>query len=325
MLYKKISILYIIDILRKYSDVDHPLTQQNIIDKLYYEYGIEMERKTISSTISLLIDYGYDINKINKKGFYLAERELNENEIRFLVDAIFSSKSISGKDAINLTNKLNRILSKYQKKDYSYVYKSLELNKLQKSDLFLNIEIITAAIKEDKQISFNYLIYDQSGTLIKRKDGYRYRISPYYLINNYGNYYLLSNIEKYETPSYFRIEHMANIEIIDKKRKDIKTTTLGSNFNISSHINNHVYMFSSNVITAKIEILQEWAITYIFDWFSKNARVVYQNNKTYAYIKSNEDAFIYWFLQYQKHYKIIEPADIKQKILDTIKESLSRY
>ena len=98
------------------------------------------------------------------------------------------------------------------------------------------------AIKEDKQISFNYLIYDQSGILIKRKD--------------------------------------------------IKATTLGSNFIISSHINNHVYMFSSNVITAKIEIFQEWAITYIFDWFSKNARVVYQNNKTYAYIKSNEDAFI---------------------------------
>ena len=325
MFNKKISLLYILDILREYSDINHPLTQQNIIDKLFHLYGIEIERKTISSTISLLIDYGYDINKIDKKGYYLDERELNENEIKFLVDAIFSSKSISSKDAINLSNKLNNILSKYQKKDYSYIHKSMELNKLQKSDLFLNIEIITSAIKEDKQISFNYLIYNQEGKLIKRKDGYRYKLSPYYLINNYGNYYLLSNIEKYDTPSYFRVEYMTDIEIIDRKRKDIKNTTLGNNFNISSHINNHVYMFSSNVISAKIEILQEWAITYIYDWFSKNARIVYQNNKTYAYIKSDEDAFIYWFLQYQKYFKIIEPTDTKQKILDILKESISRF
>ena len=117
MFNKKISILYILDILREYSDINHPLTQQNIIDKLFHLYGIEIERKTISSTISLLIDYGYDINKIDKKGYYLDERELNENEIKFLVDAIFSSKSISSKDAINLSNKLNNILSKYQKKD----------------------------------------------------------------------------------------------------------------------------------------------------------------------------------------------------------------
>ena len=145
------------------------------------------------------------------------------------------------------------------------------------------------------------------------------------MINNYGNYYILSNIEKYATPSYFRVEYMTDIEIIDKKRKDIKNTTLGNNFNISSHINNHVYMFSSNVISAKIEILHEWAITYIYDWYSKNARVVYQNNKTYAYIKSDEDAFIYWFLQYQKYFKIIEPTDTKQKILDILKESISRF
>ena len=39
-----------------------------------------------------------------------------------------------------------------------------------------------------------------------------------------------------------------------------------------------------------------------------------QNNKTYAYIKSDEDAFIYWFLQYQAYFKIIEPIDTKHKI-----------
>ena len=47
--------------------------------------------------------------------------------------------------------------------------------------------------------------------------------------------------------------------------------TLGKNFNINKHINEHVYMFGGNIITAKIEVLNEWAVTYIYDWFGKNA------------------------------------------------------
>lgn len=325
MFNKKMALIYILDILKDYSDINHPLTQQDIINKLKSIYDVEIERKTISSSISLLIDYGYDINKLERKGYYLGERELNENEIKYIIDSLLSSKSISSKDAIRLSNKLNSILSKYQRKDYSYIYKSKELNKLSTSDLFLNMEIINEAINENKQISFTYLFYNQDGKLIKRKDGYKYKVSPYYLINNYGKYYLLSNIEKYSTPSYFRIEHMMEIEILDNKRKEINKTSLGPNFNISNHINDHIYMFGSNIVTTKIEILDKWAITYIYDWFGKNAKIINQKDKKYAYIKSDETAFIYWFLQYQQYFTIIDPINVKEKIINIIKESLNRY
>jgi predicted DNA-binding transcriptional regulator YafY len=317
---KKVILLYILDILKEYSNKDYLLTQKDIINKLKLIYDISVDRKMIAYNIEILIDYGYDIVKGSKGGYYLNEREFDESEIKFLVDALFSSNVITSNNAHSIIKKLYSSLSKYDRKDFTYVYKVKDVNRTKNNNVFLNIELINEAIKNNKQIAFNYLQYNQEGKLIKRKDGYKYKVSPYYLINNYGKYYLLSNIEKYSTPSYFRIEHMVEVELIDKKRKDIKDTTLGNNFNISSHINDHVYMFSSNVINAKIEILQDWAITYIYDWFSKNSKIITQDNKTYAYIKSDEDAFIYWFLQYQEYFKIIEPLETKEKIINILKE-----
>ena len=56
---KKISILYILNILKKYSDVNHPMTQQQIAEKLESEYGMSVDRGTIKSNVMDLIDAGY--------------------------------------------------------------------------------------------------------------------------------------------------------------------------------------------------------------------------------------------------------------------------
>ena len=42
---KKLALIRILDILKFYSDVDHPLTQEEIIDYLESDYGIVIERK----------------------------------------------------------------------------------------------------------------------------------------------------------------------------------------------------------------------------------------------------------------------------------------
>lgn len=50
---KKLLIIRIMQILEYYSDVNHPLTQEDIINKLYENYGIEAERKAKNRTITL--------------------------------------------------------------------------------------------------------------------------------------------------------------------------------------------------------------------------------------------------------------------------------
>ena len=58
---KKLALLRIWQILRKHSDYDHPLTQEEIIKYLESDYGIEMERKAVGKNIADLRDAGIDI------------------------------------------------------------------------------------------------------------------------------------------------------------------------------------------------------------------------------------------------------------------------
>ncbi len=322
---KKMAAFYILEILKEYSDKDHLLKQKDIIDKLYNIYRIDIERKTISSTLDILSDLGYDIHK-EQVGVYLGEREFDETQIKFLIDAIYSSKTITGEQAKEISKKLYSSLSKYQRKDYSYIHKSTEITRTTNKEFFYNIDIITEAIKSNKKIRFNYLDYDEKGKLIEARNGYFYEVSPYYLVNNFGRYYLICNTDKYDDHSNFRLDYISNIELTDNDIKSIENVkTLGKNFNINKHINDHVYMFGGKIITAKILIKKNYGIKYIIDWFGKNATLKNEDDKLYAYIKTDDRAFKYWALQYCEEFKVIEPEHLRKELLDHAKEMLKDY
>ena len=323
---KKMALLYVLDILKKFSDKNHYLTQKDIIKKLHDIYLIDIERRTISTNIELLIEYGYDIIKVPSGGYYLNERDFDENEIKYLIDAIYSSKSISGSQAKQISKKLYSVLSKYEQKDYSYLYKSTEINRSTNNEIFLNIELINEAIKENKKISFLYLAYDENRQLVEKRDGKRYIASPYFLINNFNKYYLLCRLWNLQNANYFRIEYMKDIQILDENIKPYKDiANMGENFDITKHINDHIYMFGGDTINATIELLDNDVITYVIDWFGNNARLYKDNDKLYANIKSNNEAFFYWALQYQEHIKVISPTSMIERIVNTLEENLKRY
>ena len=58
---KKLALIRIYQILKTHSDYDHPLTQEDISNYLERDYGIMVERKTISRNLSLLKEAGFDI------------------------------------------------------------------------------------------------------------------------------------------------------------------------------------------------------------------------------------------------------------------------
>ena len=208
---KKASILLILKVLEEYSDEEHFLTQQDIIDKVSQLYGIELERKSVAFSITLLQDLDYDINKSPRGGYALLSRSFDNSEIRFITDALFSSKSISGKQATELANKLNSCLSKYQRKDYSFVYKSSDLARTSNKEVFYTLELIEEAKRRGKRISFQYLTYDENGQPLTKRDGFRYIVSPYYSVNSNSRYYLICNYrEKYRAVQSFRIDHISS-------------------------------------------------------------------------------------------------------------------
>lgn len=319
---KKLSIIYTLEILKEYSDENHLLTQKDIAERIKQIYNMDCERKSIAGNIDSLIDIGIDIIKIPHKGSYIADRTLEPSEVSFIVDALFSSKSINGKQAKDLAIKISSQLSKYQRKKYNYVFKSDQINRTDNKELFYNIEIIQEAIDKNKKILFQYVRpYFEKGNREKP-----YVINPYFLVNSQGRYYLICNYDYFNEIGNYKVDFIKNIKILEDERKPItEMKGFEKGLDISKYINEHIYVFGKDSITATLKLSDENATTYVYEWFGENAKIYKKDNEIYAEIKSNEQALIYWCLQYGESVELISPKETREKIMGKLSVIQKKY
>lgn len=324
---KKASIILILKVLEEYSDENHYLTQQEIIDKVYENYGIELERKSIAYSIYLLQELDYDINKSPRGGYALLSRTFDNNEIRFITDALFSMKSLSKKQATTLTKKLNSCLSKYQRKEYNYIYKSGDFKTYENKDLFYTLELIEEAKKVGKRLSFQYLTFDENGQPIIKKDGFRYIVSPYYSVNSNGRYYLICNYrEKYRPIQLFRIDYIINPAIENEwPLKPLQSLEGMENFNINKYLKDTAYLLDGEVILVCFKIENDNAIQFVVDWFGNNARIYKRNGNQYATVVGNENALFYWYMQYSESFTVLSPRFFVDRVRNEAERIVSKH
>ena len=87
---QKLKLLYLVDILERKTDENHPMTAAALIDELA-KVEISAERKSIYDDIQQLMDYGYDIvhNKARVGGgYYMASKRFELAELKVLVDSV---------------------------------------------------------------------------------------------------------------------------------------------------------------------------------------------------------------------------------------------
>ena len=51
----------ILEILKKYTDEKHRLSQKDIVEILEREYDMKVDRKSVKRNLLSLVDFGYDI------------------------------------------------------------------------------------------------------------------------------------------------------------------------------------------------------------------------------------------------------------------------
>ena len=322
---KKLSILCVLEVLKKYSDQNHLLTQKDIAKKVFDEYGLELERKSIGASVDSLIDFGCDIVK-NKNGCFLAERELEDSEISFLVDAVFSSRSIDSANSQKLAAKLSQFLSVYDRKKFKYICKADQIIRTNFKQLFFTIDVLNEAIDKGKKVEFNYNRFYFDKEMDEKRKAKRYVINPYFMINNLGRYYLVCNLEGHDEIANYKIELISNIKILDSDVRPIKELKNCENgVDIAKYANENVYMFHNDTVTATIKIEDEYAAEYIMEWFGKNARFFKKDGTTYAEVTANEQALHYWCLQYGDSVELIAPENLREKIKNSVKNMAKKY
>ena len=58
---KKLALIRVLQILERYSDSEHPIKHDKIVELLESEYGLTIERKAIGRNISLLNDISMSV------------------------------------------------------------------------------------------------------------------------------------------------------------------------------------------------------------------------------------------------------------------------
>ena len=323
---KKLSIIYILEILKEFSDEKHPLTQNEILKKLYNQYGMECERKSVGANIDNLIEAGYDIVKCDGGGCYLGEREFEQSEISFLVDAVFSSRAIDSVKSKKLAEKISAFSSKFNQKKYNYIYKSDEISRTSNKQLFYTIDILHDAIEQKKQVEFSYDRPYISKENIEKQQNKKYVVNPYFLVNNQGRYYLVCNCDKYCDIANYKLEQIKDIKILETDAKPItKVKGFENGLNISKYANENIYMFSADSVNATLKLYDEYTVSIILDWFGKNASVYQKNGELFADVKANDKAIVYWCLQYGEHVELLSPQVVRDKIKAAIDNMAKRY
>lgn len=322
---KKLAILYLLDILKKYTDEKHSFTYAEIDNKLQSEYGIKLDAKTIAKYINLLQDYGIDIEKRGNNGCAVISRNIDNSELSFLIDAVFSSKPISSQHAQDLIQTLLKDSSVYEKKRFSYIYKADEITRANNKEYFYTIDTISRAIEENKQISFTYNEVLLNKKLKARFNGKEFIINPYFMINNHGKYYLVCNYDKYNTLSNYKIECISNIKILDTKIKPLQVLEDTQDFDISNYVNEHIYMFTGKTIQTTIKISNPKILNDVVDWYGENVIVKEKDDEIFVSFNVNEQAFLYWALQYGMNIEVVKPLTTRNKYVEMLKQILTKY
>ena len=179
---KKQSLLALLEVLKRYSDGNHALSIKEIQDYLMNEYDINLDRRTLYTSMEALRQFGYEISDYeSSKGYYLIDRQFEKAEVLLLCNAIHASHFISSKQSDDLIKKLLNTQSKYDQKEFKdKVYMANPL-KTSNKQLLLNIEIVSEAIRDNKQLSFNYLKYNNRKELVNRRPEL-YIVEPRYIV-----------------------------------------------------------------------------------------------------------------------------------------------
>ena len=114
---QKLKMMYLKMMLEENTDERHPMSMQEIIDKLE-SYDIKAERKSIYSDIDQLNRFGMDIvfRREQPSGYYVASRDFELPELKLLVDAVQASKFITEKKSRELIKKIEQAPVKDLKK-----------------------------------------------------------------------------------------------------------------------------------------------------------------------------------------------------------------
>ena len=244
---QKLKPYVVLQYLLKYTDENNTASALDIVEYLK-ECGIYAERRSIYRDIEdinkvmWMIENETDIYEAeeviasdedneeklvvydkHKKGFYVKQRHFDLNDIRLLAECVYSAKFIAQGQADRLTDVVCEFVSEAQAEKIRHDAFLTDRVKTTNKSVLNSISVINEAMSEKlegqphapEQISFHYLGYTINGITLQQKErhnGELYIVSPFKLIINDGNYYLMAYDAKSQIIKNYRVDRMKDVK-----------------------------------------------------------------------------------------------------------------
>ena len=319
---QKLKLLYLMQMLLERSDENHPLTVQDMIDELS-QHDISAERKSIYADLEALRVFGLDIvqSKGKSTGYYIASRDFELPELKLLVDSVQSSKFITHRKTLSLIKKIEGLASIY---DAQLLQRQVYVRNRVKSmneSVYYNVDEISGAISRDRIIRFNYFEFDVNKQRRYRHDGKVYEISPFALMWDDENYYMLGYDQEAEKLKHYRVDKMTNIESAETERSGKE---LFAGMDMSSYSKQVFGMFTGSEQTVKLRFENRLAGAVI-DRFGKEVMLIPDGNEHFT-VRADiavSPQFYAWVFGFGTAVEILAPDSARRELAQLAK-SVSR-
>ena len=217
---QKLKLLYLMKIFMEETDEQHGLTMPQLIEKLH-AYGVNADRKTLYMDMEELRTFGLDIiseQEGRKWYYYVGARDFELPELKLLVDSVQSSKFITDRKSNELIHKIESLASKHDAKKLQRQVFITGRVKTMNESIYYNVDRLHEAIATDSQIRFKYYQWNVNKEMELRRDGQWYQTSPWGLMWDDENYYLVGFDAAESKIKHYRVDKMLKISILEERR-----------------------------------------------------------------------------------------------------------
>ncbi len=324
------------------------------------EKGISAERRSIYKDIAAINDVLWllededntieDLNELKEnkqfqgtivydryrkdKGFYVSYRKYDAADIRLISECIYSSKYISQAEAERLVSIMKDFVSDRQaaeiRTDALVNARTRTLNKYALSNVSIIYDAMSRELNGERhtpeKIRFQYLktqISDLSHQ-VERKHGAKYAVSPWKLIINDGNYYLLAFSDEYQEMRTYRVDRMKSIVRTGVAREGREAFEA---IDLKSYTQRTFSMFNGEKVRVQIRFRNPLLDT-VLERLGKE-KAIYKKADDYHFTVSAEieisDQFFGWICGFGNQAIIMGPESVQKQFTDYIDKIRARY
>ena len=322
---QKFKFTYLMKIMAEKTDDEHSLTMTQILEELE-KYEVSAERKSIYEDFKDMSKLGIDVIK-EQRGretfYHIAGREFELAEVKLLIDAVQSAKFITQKKSKSLISKVKNFVSEHQAKQLQRQIVINDRVKTMNESVYYNVDDIHTAINQNRKIKFKYYKWDIDKKLVERHGGSYFIVSPWALLWDDENYYMIAFDDWDNKIKHYRVDKMMYIEVGNDERSGKEEF---KNFDMAKYSKATFGMYHGEKTKVCIKFANHMCGVFI-DRFGKDTlfRKIDENNSELIVDINVSPQFFGWIFSLGNDVEIVSPIEVVNELREYTKKFIMKY